>query len=105
MMLLMDWLCMWSLPVEPLDFDVAVSLMARKFEQLCEDSDWRLYAIGKWPDEVLDLSPELYERLTMLQQIEHFKDQGVTAAEMDKLPSEQTKRARTSRPEPAEQLW
>jgi hypothetical protein len=94
MFALLDWLDLWSLPAEPIDFDVAVEVMARKFESLCEDADWMLYAIGKWPDEVFDLLPYLPnvngqsmpEWMAMMQQVEHFKEQGVTTAEMARLP-------------------
>jgi hypothetical protein len=82
---LFDWLSMWSLPLEPLDPDVAFDLMSRKFEALCEDADWCRYAIGKWPDEVFDLAPDW---MLMMQQIEHFQDQGVTASEMAKYPTQ-----------------
>jgi hypothetical protein len=91
---LFDWLDLWSLPAEPIDFDVAVAVMARKFESLCEDADWMLYAIGKWPNEVFDLLPYLPnvngqsmpEWMAMMQQVEHFKERGVTTAEISRLP-------------------
>jgi hypothetical protein len=86
MFALLDWLDLWSLPAEPIDIDVAVEVMARKFESLCEDADWMLYAIGMLPYLPNVNGQSMPEWMAMMQQVEHLKEQGVTTAEMARLP-------------------
>jgi hypothetical protein len=55
-MTLIDWLSIWSLPCEPMSFDEAGELMAKKYAELATDADFLWWSIAKYPNEVLGLS-------------------------------------------------
>lgn len=55
-MTLIDWLSLYALPDEPLDYEEAIELIVRKFEELAKDLAYLWWAIAKFPQEVLWLS-------------------------------------------------